>query len=97
MTEAAGPRADLEAAAAEELARACTLGWKQLSSHLPWGDSYEGFTPLGRPVTFERNYLWDGDPGGDVRIEIAVFEDEAFEDGAHVTCVVGPSNFGADE
>ncbi|MFN3523543.1 MAG: hypothetical protein ACK4YQ_14945 [Phenylobacterium sp.] len=79
---------DLNAAAAEELARACTLSWRQLSELAPWGDSYEGFTPLGRTVTFERNYLWEGEPGGGIRIEVNVFEPEAFEDGAQATCVV---------
>jgi len=90
-------RADLEAAAAEELARALTLDWRQLSAQAPWGDSYEGFTPLGRSVTFERNYLWEDEPGGDIRIEVTVFEAKAFEEGAHASCVIGPPQSGADE
>ncbi len=85
-------RADLDAAAAEELARACTLSWKELAALAPWGDAYEGFTPLGRDVIFERNYLWDGEPGGDIRVEVAVFEPEAFENGAQARCVISPSD-----
>jgi hypothetical protein len=37
--------ADLTAAAEDEAERACTLGWRQLSAHTPWGDTFEGFTP----------------------------------------------------
>jgi hypothetical protein len=73
--------ADLEAAAAEELERACTLGWRQLRAHTPWGDTYEGFTPAGRGVCFERSYLWDGETGGDIRVEVTVYEPEAYEAG----------------
>ena len=35
---------DLEAAAHEALERALSLGWRQLASLTPWGDTYEGFT-----------------------------------------------------
>lgn len=97
MTRGASLRADLDAAAAEELARACTLSWTQLSGQAPWGDAYEGFTPLGRSVTFERNYLWEGEEGGDIRIEVTVFEAEAFEDGAHASCIIPRPQSGADE
>ena len=76
---------DLEAAAREELERACTLGWKQLSQHTPWGDTYDGFTPGGREVSFERSYLWDGEAGGDIRVEVTVYEPQDFEEGVTLT------------
>lgn len=72
---------DLEDAAREELDRACTLGWKQLAGHTPWGDTFEGFTPAGREVCFERSYLWDGEPGGNIRVEVTVYEARAYEEG----------------
>jgi hypothetical protein len=75
---------DLQAAAGEELDRACTLGWKALAQHTPWGDTFEGFTPDGREVCFERSYLWDGEPGGNIRVEITVYERHAYEEGARL-------------
>lgn len=72
---------DLQEAAREELERACTLGWTALSGHTPWGDTYEGFTPGGREVCFERGYLWAGEPGGDIRVEVTVYEPRAYEEG----------------
>ena len=72
---------DLEEAARDELERACTLGWKELSAHTPWGDTFEGFTPQGREVLFERSYLWDGEPGGDIRVEVTVYEPHGYEEG----------------
>lgn len=76
---------DLEDAAREELDRACTLGWKQLAAHTPWGDTFEGFTPGGREVCFERSYLWDGEPGGDIRVEVTVYEPPAYQEGVSLT------------
>ncbi|MCR5877318.1 hypothetical protein [Phenylobacterium sp. J367] len=75
---------DMDAAAREEIDRACTLGWRQLRDHTPWGDTFEGFTPEGRAVCFERSYLWEGDPGGDIRVEVTVYEPQAYEDGVSV-------------
>ena len=72
---------DLEEAARDELERAGTLGWKDLSAHTPWGDTFEGFTPEGREVLFERSYLWDAEPGGDIRVEVTVYEPRAYEEG----------------
>jgi hypothetical protein len=72
---------DLEEAAREELERACTLGWKELARHTPWGDTFEGFTPAGREVCFERSYLWENEVGGDIRVEVNVYEAHAFEEG----------------
>lgn len=74
-------RADLEAAALDEIDRACTLGWAQLNGHTPWGDSFEGVSPAGRAVIFDRSYLWENEPGGDILVEVVVYEAHAFEDG----------------
>lgn len=84
MSEA-GLRADLAKAAHEEIDRACTLGWRQLSACTPWGDTFEGFTPAGREVCFERNYLWDDDAGGDIRVEVNVYQPRGFEEGVRLT------------
>ena len=72
---------DMEAAAHEELDRAVTLGWRSIARHTPWGDTFEGFTPAGREVCFERTYLWEDEAGGDIRVEVTVFEPQAYEDG----------------
>jgi hypothetical protein len=32
-------------------------------------------------VCFERSYLWDGDPGGDIAVEVIVYEAHAYEKG----------------
>jgi hypothetical protein len=77
--------ADLTAAAVDELDRAMTLGWKQLADHTPWGDTFEGFTPDGRDVCFERTYLWEAETGGDIRVEVTVFEPRAYESGVKLT------------
>ena len=76
---------DLRAAADEELERACALKWRQLSEIMPWGDTFEGFTPMGRAVCFERSYLWEDIPGGDIRVEVSVYEPQAFEQGIRLT------------
>jgi hypothetical protein len=76
---------DLEAAARDELERACTLGWRALAAHTPWGDTFEGFTPDGREVCFERSYLWEAEAGGDIRVEVNVYEPHAFEEGFRLT------------
>ena len=67
----------LLAAAEEELAQACTLGWAALARVTPWGDTYEGYAPGGRAVNFERNYLWLAETGGDILIEVAAFGGES--------------------
>lgn len=77
--------ADLEAAAQEELEQACRLGWRQLSGLTPWGDTFEGFSPAGRTVCFERNYLWVAEQGGDIRVEVNVYEPRSFEGGVRLT------------
>ncbi|HYF23902.1 MAG TPA: hypothetical protein VD929_10945, partial [Caulobacteraceae bacterium] len=78
-------QADLTAAAEDEIERACTLGWRELRSHTPWGDTFEGFSPGGREVCFERAYLWDHETGGDIRVEVTVYEPRSYEDGVRLT------------
>jgi hypothetical protein len=80
---------DLQAAAQEEIERACDLGWARLAQVTPWGDTYEGYTPGGRDVCFERNYLWAGDPGYDIRVEVVVYEARDYEHGARLARVLG--------
>jgi hypothetical protein len=76
---------DLEEAARDELERACTLGWSQLKQLTPWGDTFEGFTPQGRTVCFERSYLWETAPGGDIQVEVAVYEPQSYEQGVRLS------------
>lgn len=78
-------RDDLRAAAEDELARACTLAWRQLAEITPWGDTFKGFTPDGREACFERTYLWEDEKFGDIRVEVTVFEPPAYEDGVRLT------------
>ena len=63
----------LQEAAEEELRHACTIGWQALAKVTPWGDVYDGFAKGGLPVTFERNYLWATEAGGDVLVEVVVY------------------------
>src|SRR5205085_10437426 len=86
MSVAADP--DLEAAARDELGRACTLSWRELSKLTPWGDTFEGFTPGGREACFERGYLWESAQGGDIRVEVTVYERHAYELGARLSAVI---------
>jgi hypothetical protein len=76
---------DLAEAARDEIDRACTLGWRELRAHTPWGDTFEGFTPAGREVCFERSYLWEAAPDGDIRIEVHVYPPKAYEAGVRLT------------
>lgn len=76
---------DLRSAAQEELDRACTLNWRELAKVTPYGDTFEGFSPQGRAVCFERSYLWEDQSGGDIRVEVNVYEPKAFERGVRVT------------
>ena len=63
---------DLEAMAVDELSRAMTLTWRDLSRIIPWGDTFEGISPGGRDVEVERSYLWNDGEGGDILCEIVV-------------------------
>ena len=66
----------------DELTRAMTLSWRELKAILPWGDTYEGFAPSGRPVQVERNYLWADAEGGDILCEVSVFTNPVLYDTA---------------
>ena len=76
------PDADLDAAAADELERALSLSWRELSKVTPWGDAFEGFSPAGRAVMMERSYIWADAPGGDILCEVAVFVNAVLYDQA---------------
>ena len=73
---------ELEAMADEELVRALSLSYRELVKVTPWGDTHEAFAPTGRAVQVERNYLWAGEPGGEVLVEVAVFVNTALYDQA---------------
>lgn len=80
---------DLEAMAKDELARAMTLSWRDLSKVIPWGDTFEGISPAGRDVEVERNYLWATDTGGDILCEIAVYGGQTrYDQGARARGVI---------
>lgn len=83
---------DLTEAALDELDAAMTLGWRALSKLTPWSDTFEGISPGGREVCFERSYLWEGDSGGDIRVEVTVYEARAYEDGARLTRTITKPN-----
>jgi hypothetical protein len=78
--------ADLDAMAEDELARAMTLTWRQLAKVTPWGDSFEGVTEGGREVIVERAYLWQGEAGADILVEIEVRE--GVDGGAYRSAVI---------
>lgn len=81
--------ADLAEMAEDELRRAVTLSWREASKVTPWGDSYEGFSPAGRQVTIERNYLWVSDEGGDILCEVVVYGgDSRYDQGARKSAVI---------
>lgn len=77
---------DLLAMAEDELKRALTLSWRDLNKITPWGDTFDGISPAGQNVQVERNYLWAGDAGGDILVEIAVFGGPSrYDSGAKVS------------
>lgn len=71
---------ELQEMAEEELERALSLSWRDLNKVTPWGDTSEAFAPSGRPVLVERNYLWAEKPGGDILVEVTVFQDAVLYD-----------------
>jgi hypothetical protein len=80
---------DLMAMAQDELARACTLSWRDLSQIIPWGDEFEGVSPAGRDVLVSRSYLWREAEGGDVLCEVAVYGGPSrFDQGAQVSRII---------
>ncbi|MBC6980389.1 hypothetical protein [Caulobacter sp. 17J80-11] len=87
MAFAADP--ELEALAEEEMARALTLSWREASKVTPWGDTYTGFAPSGGEVHFERSYIWADREGGDVQVEVVVYDDpERYDEAARRTGVI---------
>jgi hypothetical protein len=80
---------ELVAMAEDELARACTLTWLALSKVTPWGDTYEGFAPSGRAVEVERSYVWADQIGGNVLVEVVVFQNPVlYDQGARASRVI---------
>jgi hypothetical protein len=67
---------DLQATAEEELEQALKLTWRQLSTLIPWGDTYVGIAIGGREVEMSRNYIWVNQPGGDILCEVIVYAGE---------------------
>jgi len=75
--------------AEDELSRACTLGWRELSKVTPWGDTFDGFAPSGRAVQVERNYVWASEPGGDILAEVTVFQNVVlYDQGPRVSRII---------
>jgi hypothetical protein len=64
---------ELEAAAAEELAQAVRLTWRELARLVPYGDTYEGYGPAGGALEFERGYIWRDRPDGDILCEVTAY------------------------
>ena len=80
---------DLEAMARDELDRALTLSWRELSKVTPWGDTFDGVSPAGREVQVERNYVWAAGVGDDVLCEVVVYVNAPLYDaGARISQVV---------
>ncbi|PVM89455.1 hypothetical protein [Caulobacter endophyticus] len=73
----------------DELSRAMTLSWRELSKVIPWGDTFDGISPAGRNVEVERNYLWVAQEGGDILCEVAVYGGESrYDQGARARGVI---------
>ncbi len=78
---AEGGDADLRAMAEDELGRALSLSWRELSKIAPWGDTFDGLSPAGREVQVERSYVWATEPGGDILCEVRVYVNAPLYDG----------------
>nr|WP_269717017.1 hypothetical protein [Caulobacter sp. NIBR2454] len=75
--------------AEDELSRACSISWRELSKVTPWGDVFEGVAPGGRYVDVERNYLWAEQPGGDILVEVVVSGGTSrYEHGARASRII---------
>jgi len=73
----------------DELTRALSLSWRELSKVTPWGDTFDGISPAGRNVEVERNYIWAAEPGGDILCEVTVFGGPSrYDQGARASRVV---------
>ncbi len=80
---------DLAAAAEEELAQAMAMPWRALSTLVPWGDTFTGVSPANLTIELSRNYLWAGEPGGDILCEVRAYLDEAhFDYGARRSALI---------
>ena len=80
---------DLLAFAEDELGRALTLSWRELSKITPWGDTFDGLSLAGREVQVERNYIWAAEEGGDILCEVAVFGGPSrYDQGARVSRLI---------
>jgi hypothetical protein len=80
---------DLAAFAEDELSRALTLSWRELSKITPWGDTFDVLSPAGREVQVERNYIWAAEEGGDILCEVAVFGGPSrYDQGARVSRLI---------
>ena len=80
---------DLMAMAQDELDRACSLKWRELSKIVPWGDEFEGVSPAGRNVLAARGYLWAGEEGGDILCEVTVYGGPSrYDQGATVSRII---------
>jgi hypothetical protein len=80
---------DLVAMAKDELDRALTLKWRELSRVVPWGDAFDGYTQAGRQVTVERSYIWAERAGGDILCEVAVYGGPSrWDEGARASRVI---------
>ncbi|HTK36240.1 MAG TPA: hypothetical protein VL358_13270 [Caulobacteraceae bacterium] len=81
--------ADLQATAEEELEQALKLSWRQLSSLIPWGDTYVGIAIGGREVEMSRSYLWAEQEGGDILCEVIVYAGESrYDVGGRASSVI---------
>ena len=86
MTELAD---DLAAMANDELERALTLTWRELSAVAPWCDAIDGFTSGGRKWTVESRYLWADAAGGDILCEVQVYGGPSrWDEGVRVSRVI---------
>lgn len=82
--------ADLQHLAAEELAHARRMSWRELEKIVPWGDSFQGFAADGREVEIERNYIWAGE-GDAILCEVVVrCIPERENCGAEARCLITP-------
>jgi hypothetical protein len=79
---------ELHVVAAEELAGARRLRWRELARITPWADAYTGFTPSGQEVEIERSYLWANGEAGDVLCEVVVRAPPPNGGEAQASCVI---------
>ncbi len=76
---------DLEAAAHEELERACTLGWAQLAGTPPGATPSRASRPAAAASVLSAATCGEGEQGGDIRVEITVYEPRSYEEGVRLS------------